>query len=307
MKWLSLTKIIWGVRILAGLLVLLVVALTATLAYHVHIQPVEGKLSQIIPEPGSLNPHLEAIAYALSLEEREAPDIEPGEQAFRKAVELMSSGHMNEAHQKLTGIYNMFPNSSVAKNARRIAGAMNMDALLGSGSGFDRQTYQVKPGDSYLAIAAKHETTIEMIIHLNSMKQLKGIQPGHELVVMPLNFRILVEMRRNAVSIWDGGRFLTEYPALAMNGLPKPGTKTSIHSKIAELNGGKILSHNESHSAAEKIIQIASPKLQIRGWDKHMQDVSGSNDQLPRGILLLPHHIEELYLLTRADNIVEFR
>jgi len=295
------------IRVIAGLMVMTVVALTATLAYHVHVEPVGGRLSRFIPEPGSMDPHREAIVFAQSLESRELPDIEPGAQGFRKAFEMLSSGRMEEAREKLTTIFNIFPNSSVAKNARRIVGEMNIDELLGSRSGFGREIYRVRPGDSYLAIAARHQTTVEMMIHLNSMQRLKNIQPGHELIVMPLNFRILIEPRRQAVSIWDEGRFLREYPALSMKGLPSKATQTTIKQKIAELNGGNVPSHAEAYCGANKILQLATGTLQIRGWDKPIPQGEEQQDDLPFGVLLAPEDMEELSLLTRTGNIVEIR
>ena len=321
MKYLSGIRILWAIRILAGLFVLTVVAITVTLTYHVRVSPLDGKLSEWFPEPGSMDPHREAILYAQSLESRELPDIEPGEQAFRKAMEMMAMGRTHEAHEKLTTIFSIFPNSSVARSARRIVGDMNMDELLGSRTGFGREIYKVKPGDSYLAIAARHNTTIEMMIHLNAMQRLKGIQPGHELIVMPLNMRLLVEPRRQVISIWDEERFLKEYPVLSMKGVPSRPTKTSIKAKIAELNGGNIPSHHESYSAANKIIQLTAGNLQIRGWDQtapeavendsetesESTDDEGEEDEIPHGILIEPHHMEELALLTRKGNSVEIR
>lgn len=307
MSFLRSIRILTVVRILAGLIVLIILSLTATLAYHVHVEPVDGNLSKLLPEPGSMDPHVEAMAYARSLEDRELPDIEPGEQAFRKAHEMMAMGRMEEAHKKLTTIFNIFPNSSVARNARRIVGDMNMDELLGSRSGFGREIHKVRPGDSYLAIAANHETTVAMMIHLNSMQRLKGIQPGHELVIMPLNFRLLIEPRRQVISIWDNGSFLREYPTLSMKGVPARAARTSIKQKIAELNGGNVPSHNEAYCAANKIIQLSGPALQIRSWDKPIVDNAEEDEEIPHGILLKPHDMEELALLTRRGNLVEIR
>ncbi len=307
MKWFSFTKVIIAVHILAGVFVLVIAGMTASLTYHVHVRPVDGKLSELLPQPGSVDPHREAILFAQSLEQRELPDIEPGEQAFRKAMEMMAAGRMQEAHEKLTTIFSIFPNSSVARSARRIVGDMNMDELLGSRSGFGRQIHKVKPGDSYLAIANKYDTTVNMMIHLNSMQRLKGIQPGHEIMVMPLNFSLKIDPRRNTISLWEGERFLKEYPALSMKGIPARASKTTIKSKIAELNGGSIPSHNEAYTAASKVIQLASPNLQIRGWDKPIPENELEGEEIPNGVLIEPQHMEELALLTRRGNSVEIR
>ena len=307
MNFIRHIRIMWVIRAFAGLCVIIIASLTATLAYHVRVKPVEGKLSNLIPEPGSMNPHEDAISYARSLETRKLPDIEPGAQAFQKATELLAGGKLDEAREKLTTIFNIFPNSSVAKTSRRIVGDMNLDALLGASTGHGRSIYKVRPGDSYLAIAAKHDTSIPMMIHLNSMKKLRGIQPGHELVVMPLNFRLLIDQRRQAVSIWDEGRFICEYPALSMKALPSKNTKTSVKQIIAGLGGGSIPSHHPDFCEAEKIIQLNAGSLQIRGWDGPLETTTEEEDELPHGVLLSPEHMEELSLLMRRGNSVEIR
>ena len=300
-------RILTVIRILAGLFVLLVVALTATLAYHVHIEPVGGKMSRLIPEPGSMNPHHEAISYARTLEQRELPNIEPGAQAFGKATQLLSAGKMGEAREKLTTIFNIFPNSSVATKARRIVSDMNLDALLGNRNAQGRQIHTVQPGDSYLAIAAKYRTTVPMMIHLNSMKRLKGIQPGDKLLVMPLDFRLIIDQRHQSVSIWDGGRFISEYPALSMRGLPRNSGKVAIKQIIGERFGSKLPSHDENYCSADKVIQLDSGSLQIRAWEGPVVTTEAEENELPHGVLIRAEQMEELALLVRRGNLVEIR
>ena len=138
-------------------------------------------------------------------------------------------------------------------------------------------------------------------MHFNGMMELKNIQPGEELIVMPLNFRLLIEPQRKALSVWDGARFIREYPVIHLD---VPGKleigKTKISSKLAELNGHPVAPQSKDYRAAEKVIQIAKPSLQIRG-------ASEATDALPHGIILLSQDMEEISLLTRVGNEVEIR
>lgn len=290
-------------RILSAAFVLFALAMTATLAYHVQVRPVDGPFSRLLPQPASVDPHEQAVLFARSLESRSIPDIEPGEQAYRKAREMMAAGRMDEAKVKLTTIFNIFPNSSVARDARRIVGNMNIDRILGSTRPVGSLVHRVQPGDSYLAIAAKHATSIDMMVHLNSMTRLRGIQPGDELLVLPLHLGILIEPRRQAVSLWDGGTFLCDYPALSMTGVPKRPGKTTIERKVAERDGGHVPPHDEWYSTADKTLLLANPQIQIRAWDGQLAE----DEEIPHGILLKPEDMEELSLLTRPGNAVEFR
>jgi hypothetical protein len=209
-------------------------------------------------------------------------------------------GDLPAAREKLTAIVNVFPSSSCAPVARRIVGEMNLDEILSSAHMEGKQIHVVKRGDSFLAIAAQHETTMDCLMYLNPMLEPRRLQPGDELVVMPLGFRLLIEPRRKALSLWDSGRFICEYPVLHIATLSLTARKTTITSKTAELDGRRIQPQAKDYRTAHKVIQIAKPAVQIRGWD-------GTGDKPGAGILLSTQDMEEINLLTRVGNEVEIR
>ncbi len=288
------------IKILAGLVVMAIMTFTGMLAYHVAVRPLDGIFEQLIPNPGSLTPGQSTADFAKMLDSAEMPDIDPGEKTYQKAHELLALGKLVEAREKLTAIVNVFPTSSSAPIARRIVGEINLDEILSSSHMDGKQIHIVKRGDSYFGIAAKYNTTIDLMMHLNSMMELRGIQPGDEIMVMPLEFRLLIEPRRKALSLWDGGRFIREYPVLSMSGVPSSAQRSTISAKSAELDGRRVTSLSKDYRNANKSIQIKNPNLQIRGWD-------GTDEKPPGGILLRPQDMEEISLLTRIGNEVEIR
>lgn len=288
-------------KLVAALAVMAVMVFTGMLAYHVRVAPLGGVFAKIIPTPVPIADDLADPDVTKMLDAAEMPDTDPGERAFQKAHELLAVGKLPEAREKLTTIVNIFPASSSAPDARRIVGEMNLDEILSSSHMQGKKIHVVKRGDSLLAIANQNRTTIDCILCLNSMMEIKNIQPGDELVVMPLDFRLLVEPRRQALSLWDGGRFIREYKLLhlaasAARALPQ----TTISSKSAELDGKKIQPQTKNYRAAAKVIQLAKSPVQIRGWD-------GTGDKPAAGILLDIRDMEEITLLTRVGNQVEFR
>jgi LysM repeat protein len=288
------------VKIFAALCVMAVMALTAMFAYHVTVAPLGGVFSKLIPDPvGIAGGHSDTDLVKM-LEASEMPDVDPGEKAYQKAHELLAMGRIPEAREKLTAIVNVFPNSSSAPIARRITGEINLDEILSSSRMEGKQIHAVKRGDSLLGIAAKYNTTIDCIMHLNSLMEIPRIQPGDELLVMPLGFRILIEPRRKSLSLWDGGRFIREYPVLHFDASARTARRTAISSKPAELEGRRVPPQSEEYRAADKVILIEKPALQIRGWDD-------GDDKPAGGILLRPQDMEELALLTRVGNEVEIR
>ncbi len=287
-------------KIFAALTVIAITAFTGMLAYHVAVEPLGGVFAKIIPEPGSIIRGQSNEDFAKMLESVEMPDIDPGEKAFQKAHELLALGKLPEAREKLTAIVNVFPTSSSAPIARRIVGEINLDEILSTSHMEGKQIHTVKRGDSYFGIAARYHTTIGCMMHLNSMMELRGIQPGDEIIVMPLDFRLLIEPKRKSLSLWDGGRFITEYPALSMSGVPTTPQRGVISSEIAELDGKRVLPQSKNYFSANKLIQIKKPAIHIRGWD-------GAEEKPAGGILLRPGDMEEISLLTRPGNEVEIR
>ena len=290
------------VKILAALCVMGVMSFTGMLAWHVAVEPLGGVFERIVPKPAELltGPSDEEIVKML--ESPDMPDIDPGEKAFQKAHELLALGRLDEAREKLATIVNIYPNSSSAAVARRIIGEMNLDEILATDHMDGKLVHEVKTGDSLLGIAAKHRTTIDCMMHLNSMLDLPRLQPGQKFVVMPLDFRLLIEPARGTVALWQDGRFIRDYPVIHWGA----GSKTSRHGKItakpAELEGRRVLPQSADYRAAEKVIVIEAPPLQIRAWE------DGEEEDKPAGtILLRPEDMEELSLLTRVGNEVEIR
>ena len=288
------------VKLLAALGVVAVMAATAMLAWHVAIEPLGGVFAKLIPEPGRILQRDDDSDLVKMLEASEMPDVDPGERAVQKAHELLALGKLPEAREKLSTIVNIYPGSASAPAARRIVGEINLDEILSTTSMQGKQLHVVQRGEALLAIAAKYRTTIECMLHLNSMMELRSIRPGDELLVMPLDFRLLIEPQRQSLSLWDGGRFIREYPVLRAEGVPHTPQRGVIAAKTAELDGRPVKPLASDYRGAEKIIRVSKPAIQIRGWD-------GSEEHSAPGILLRPEDMEEVALLTRLGNEVEIR
>lgn len=287
-------------KIIAGFIVLAVVIFTAMLSYHVTVKPLGGIFEEIIPEAGSVLRVEKEEDFAKALESAEMPDFEPGDRAFSKAHELIALGKISEGREKMLAVVNAFPSSPSAPNARRIVGQMNLDEILSSAFIEGKSNYEVKHGDSYFAIANRNETSLDMLMHLNGMMELKNLQPGDDLQILPLNFRLLIEPQRKAISLWDGPNFICEYPIQRLGGAPLKSGKTTITSRRATMNDRSIPPTAKHYRATSKSIQLENPPLQILPFDE-------TDDTPPAGIFLSEADIEEFFLLTRTGNEVEIR
>jgi hypothetical protein len=288
------------IKIFAGLAVASVVTFTGMLAYHIVVEPLGGAFEKIIPEAGTVLRTTKEEDFAKILDSAEMPDFEPGDRAFQKAHELIAMGKIKEGREKLLAIVNVFPTSPAAPTARRIVGQMNLDEILSSDFKAGKTDYVVKRGDSYFAIAGRSDTSLDMLMHLNGMMELENLQPGDELQMMSLNFRILIEPQRKSVSLWDGPKFVCEYPILRLNGTAPSAGKTVISSRKATLGGRSVPPTEKNYRATYKSIQLKHPPIQIFPYDN-------TDESPPLGIFLSEPDIEELFLLTRTGNEVEVR
>ncbi|MGJ8633330.1 MAG: LysM peptidoglycan-binding domain-containing protein [Luteolibacter sp.] len=289
-----------AVKIIAGLTVAAVVTFTSMFTYHIAVKPLGGIFERIVPEPGTVLKVEKEEDFAKALESAEMPDYEPGNRAFIKANDLVAMGRLTEAREKLMGIVNVYPTSTIAPKARRIVGEMKLDEVLSSDFSEGKSTYKVKSGDSYYAIAARENTTLDMIMYLNRMMELPSLQPGDELMLMPLDYRILIEPHKKSLSLWDGTTFVCEYTILNMDGITLKNRKTTISTRRSTLDGRTVSSLAKNYRAASKSIQLKSPVLEIFPYDP-------DDETPPRGIFLRSTDIEELFLLTRSGNEVEIR
>lgn len=288
------------IRIAAGVVVAIAVGFTALLTYHVTVSPLGGIFELVVPEAGGVLTKGTEEGFAEALDAAEIPDFDPGDRIFQKAHELIALNEVEEGRAKLMEIVTTYPFSPVAPKARRIAGDMNLDEILSSDFSEGKTKYTVRSGDSYFAIAGRHDTTLDMIFHLNRMFELEGLQPGDELLLMPLNYKVKIELDRNSVSVWDGDRFLVDYPIMRFEGRVPSEGKTRIAMRSSSIDGRSVAPTEEDYRFAKRSIALASPALQIFPY------VEGEEEPAA-GIYLRKVDLEELYLLTRSGNEVEIR
>ncbi len=288
------------IRIAAGLAVAVIVGVTAMLTYHVTVSPLGGIFERLVPKAGGVLAKGTEEGFAAALDAAEMPDFDPGDRVFQKAHEFIALNEVEKGREKLMEIVTVFPFSPVAPKARRILGDMNLDEILSSDFTEGKSKYTVRSGDSYFAIAGRNDTTLDMIMHLNRMFELEGLQPGDELLLMPLNYRVLIEPERNSVSLWDGERFVTEYPIMNLKGTIPSNRKTEIASRSSTIEGRSVSPTQEKYRFASRSIVLKAPPIQIFPF------VEGQKEPMA-GIYLRSVDLEELYLLTRNGNVVEIR
>jgi hypothetical protein len=290
------------IKLVAGAVVLGVTVFTGLLVWHVQMEPLGGVFSQLVPvqfDPKPVN--------TLPKADASLPEIDPGAKVFEKARELIAIGDLPAARERLRTVVSIYPRSKSAPEARRIVGEMNLDELLSVSNMDGKEIHIVRSGESFLGIAAKHDTSLDCIMYLNGLMDLKGLQPAEELIVMPLELRVLIEPGRKALSLWKGGQFVKEYPLLSAGlGGHKGGLKTKIASKSGLAGDRRVTPGMPAYREALKTFTLEKSPLQIRSVDP--DDAKDAGAEAPgAGFVLAAEDAEELALLLRPGNEVEIR
>ena len=230
--------------------------------------------------------------------------VKPGEIAFDRARELLATGQFKEAREKLEFLVGVYPSSSRASEARRILGELNLDDLLSTEVMEGKVMYKVKSGDNFTRIAQSHDTTLDCIMHMNGLQRMDKLFPGDELVLLPLNFNIKIDIPRKLLSLYREGRLLKSYELLHAKTREGSGElRSKIGQKIGLLASGGSVSpvKFESYRNARKVLILDHRGLQLR------EVTDSDQEEVSRGFFLSGADIEELALLLRVGNEVEVR
>jgi len=291
------------IKLVAGAVVLGVTVFTGLLVWHVQMEPLGGVFSELVPVQFDPKP-----VDTLPKADANLPEIDPGAKVFEKAREMIAVGDLAGARERLRTVVSIYPRSKSAPEARRIVGEMNLDELLSAANMEGKEIHIVRSGESFLGIAAKHNTTLDCIMYMNGLMDLKGLHPGEEMIVMPLELRVLIEPGREALSLWNGGKFVKEYPLVSSElGSHKGGLKTKIASKSGIVGERRVTPGMPAYRESTKTFTLEKSTLQIRSVDPAGPKAGGADASPGPGFYLSVEDAEELALLLRPGNEVEIR
>lgn len=284
---------------MALFIVKLIVAL-AVLVAAVYATNFSTKRFDAMKEATSVESLKAELAAASTSEE------ETGELIFAEARDLLATSELAAARPKLVQIVNFYPQTRSAAEARRILGEMNLDRLLALSEPSNKQVHKVVRGDNYLNIAETYESTLDMIMFLNGLDSLSGLQPDDELVVMPLNFRLIIKPDAETVELWSGDEYVKEYLVEKMGSdLLWRRSKSKISGKAGYLDGRRVLPRRlDDYRASIKALSLDGLPIELRSVDELAEDGDVTNMQ---ALYFKNADMEELAMLLRVNNEVVIR
>ncbi len=281
-----------------------VVLVLAILGALIFLLP--GYLEKEFPTaaPGTVKP------VGTILSENEVIDFQPGQREFNRAIELIALGRLDNAREKLTLIQKLYPNTEHGPEARRILGEINLDRLLSISHMENKKIHTVASGEGYLKIADLNDTTLGCIMYLNGLLETGPLHLGDELIVMPLDFKLVVDLARERIELHhataaSGPSYIKDYliKKLDIGKFRGRSLKTKISRNMGELKGRPYQSSHPRYRTALKIIGFSLGRSAIQ-----IRPVPVIDDEDPgRGIFLAESDVEELAMLIRIGNEVEVK
>ena len=230
--------------------------------------------------------------------------VDHGAHLYDQAVSLMQDGELLGGIEKLHELIKYYPESKYFEESNRIIGEVNSDHLLSRDSSEDKAEHIVKRGDALRLIAQKYDTTVGYILHVNGRMGSK-LQPGDQLIVCPLNFSVLVNLKNKSISLRNANDKLFKTYELVGSRLPQ-GCPSSLDSTIEGLvvgDGARFIGiGSPEYIDATKEIRCGRRGLPIRSLTGEEE-----KDKYATGFFVSNDDIEELAVLVRSGSAIYVR
>ena len=230
--------------------------------------------------------------------------IDHGSHLYEQAVSLIQTGALLGGIEKLHELIKYYPESKYFDESNRIIGEVNSDHLLSRDSGEGKKEYTVKRGDALRLIAQKHETTVGYILHVNGRMGSK-LQPGDQLIVCPLRFSILINLKAKTIALRNSEDKLFKSYELVGSRLPQacPSSFDSLVKGLIVGDGTRFveIGSTEYVNAAKEI------RCERRGIPIRSLTGVEDKDKYATGFFVSHDDIEELALLVRSGSPIHVR
>jgi LysM repeat protein len=230
--------------------------------------------------------------------------VDHGSHLYEQALSLMRTGELVAGIESLHELIKYYPESNYFEESNRIIGEVNSDHLLSRDSAEEKYEYTVKRGDALRSIAQKHQTTVGYILHVNGRMGSK-LQPGDQLIVRPLHFSVLINIKAKTISLRNAQDKLFKNYELVGSRLPQ-GCPSSMDSKVKGLvvgDGSRFI----EIGASEYINAPKEIRCERRGVPIRSLTGDQDKDKYATGFFVSDDDIEELALLVRSGSLIYVR
>jgi LysM repeat protein len=230
------------------------------------------------------------------------PTPDPGIALLAQAQQLMAKGDNEQGKQLLISIFQNFPTSVKAAEAKKIVGDFNVRQFF-SDANPSKTNYIVARGDSIARISNKTKAAPELIFKANGLESLM-LHPGQTLLIPSGQFALQISLTGKDVTLLNHGAFFKWYKPLDFH-LPanlNPG-QYKIIGKEAWSVGAPVAFGGKNYLGSSRWI-VLNGNITIYSET----NPANPNVQKPKsGIEISADEMEELYSLVGKESPVTVR
>jgi LysM repeat protein len=162
----------------------------------------------------------------------------------------------------------------------------------------DENTYVVRSGDALPRVAARTKVSVELLTYLNRLEG-KFLHPNQRLLAPHVEFRLVVQQKKQRVVLYNGDKFFRQYPAAEWPGGGKAPLRAKQDGRVTEKrafdNNGAVAPAKLAYFGAYHMVLISIPGCSLHTQPADPQAVV----QRPPGggIGLIPEHMNEIAIL----------
>lgn len=214
---------------------------------------------------------------------------------YSKAQELLEQENLLEAKLALKKLLAEYPESGLVKKVRTDLDDLNIKILFSPIPTKDSVFYEVKPGDTLIKIARNFNTTVELIMKSNNLKNTI-IRPKKRLKISKAKYAVLVDKSQNILMLKVGDEILKTYSVSTGENNSTPIGAHKIVNKLIDptwFRAGAIVPPD----SPENILGSRWMGLTVDGYGIHgTTDESTIGMQITAGCVRMKNkEVEELY------------
>src|SRR5260370_12008521 len=137
------------------------------------------------------------------------PTPDPGPSLLSEAQQLMAKGDSEQGKQLLISIFQNFPASTKAAEAKKIVGNLNIRQFF-SDANPTKTNYVVVRGDSIARISGKTKAAPELIFKANGLESLM-LHPGQVLIIPAGQFVLHISLANKDITLLNRGAFFNPH------------------------------------------------------------------------------------------------
>ena len=241
------------------------------------------------------------LVFAIGQNRKAAPvkqDSLRPDKLYSRAVSLQSEGELDKAAQLYQELIRQFPEFKQIADAEKRLWDVNIKILFSPVVTEKDIIYKVEPQDTLGKVAAKYNTTVDLIMRSNNLKS-DLIRPGKRLKISAANYSVIVDKSQNSLTLKQDDAIFKVYPVATGKNNSTPTGTFKIVEKLEnptwyKQGKGPIPAESPENVLGTRWLGFSEPEYGIHGC----ADDSVLGKQLTEGCVRMTNgDVEELFTI----------